>query len=139
MSVGFSGFVALRVWGKTLYEVFGEMPYQVGSSTNSKEFRDVDVVVLLSPEKFYSWTGPHGIYGIRWQAICASFSAWGKEITGLPIDFKIQPVDWANTNHTGPREALGINLDKDWIHPDCPLKEEQYKFPTTHEHLINKS
>lgn len=136
MSVGFAGFCALRVWGQTLYEVFGDMPYQVGSSVKSKEFRDVDVVVMMSPEKFYSWAGPHGVHGARYRAICASFSSWGTKITGLPIDFKLQEVMYANANHTGQREAIGIRIDEEWIDPKCPFDRKTFSFLKAEEYLM---
>ncbi len=120
MSVGGPNYTKLQAWGRMLKEVFGEMPYLVGSSTTSKQFRDVDVVVMMSNEKFFLWAGPHGKRGVRWQALCASFSAWGKEITGLNIDFKIQQVLDANKQHKGTRMAIGIEIDDSWRDPDCP-------------------
>lgn len=57
--------------------------------------RGADVVVMLDPDE--------------WAAmfdVCMAFSALGQQMTGLPIDFKIQEVDWANEYHRGPREAL---------------------------------
>lgn len=134
MSVGWPASVHLDVWARMLYEVFGDMPYLVGSATKGKDWRDVDVVVMMGPEKFYSWAGPHGMHGIRWKAVCAAFSCWGTEITGLPIDFKIQPVKWANEKHKGGREALGMRMSPDFIekeYPDCL----QATFPRAEESL----
>jgi len=115
VSVGWKQTVALRLWAVALRGVFGEMPYLVGSATVSKDWRDVDVVVLLSDEGFYHWAGPQGMRGARWQSICAAFSAWGKEITGLPIDFKFQPARWANGAHSGRREALIFEVTPEFV------------------------
>lgn len=120
MSVGWPASVKLHIFGRLLLDTFGEMPYLVGSAAKGKGWRDVDVVVLMGKEKFYHWTGSHGQRGIRYESICAAFSLLGKEITGLPIDFKIQPVKWANEKHQGPRDAIGLRMSPDWHDPDCP-------------------
>jgi hypothetical protein len=41
-------------------------------------------------------------------AVNMAFSALGKEMTGLPIDFQLDQMTRANTEHDGPRSALGI-------------------------------
>ena len=35
----------------------------------------------------------------KWAAMCMAFSALGKELTGLPIDFQIQPQSIANSKY----------------------------------------
>lgn len=44
----------------------------------------------------------------KWVALCMAFSALGKEMTGLPIDFQIQRRTDANKKYPKqPRFALG--------------------------------
>lgn len=118
MSVGWPQSAILKMWARAVSELFGEMVYQVGSSVDSKDWRDVDVVVMLPKAKFDHWIGPQDMMGVRWQYLCTAISCWGKEITGLPIDFKIQEVEWANENRKGHRDAIGISIDPDWVHLD---------------------
>lgn len=120
MSVGWPAQVRLFVFGRLLLDTFGEMPYLVGSAVNRKDWRDVDVVVMMGKEKFFHWMGSHGQRGVRYESICAAFSLLGKEITGLPIDFKIQPIVQANRHHNSQREAIGIRITPDWHDPECP-------------------
>lgn len=119
MSVGGPQYVRLRMFGAMLVSVFDDMAYLVGSAASSKSWRDVDVVVMVCPEKFYKWAGAHGARGEKWRILCLAFSALGAEITGLPIDFKLQEVADANLRHKGKRDAIGITIDLEWMHPDC--------------------
>jgi hypothetical protein len=43
-------------------------------------------------------------------ALCLAFSALGKKMTDLPIDFQIQKLSWANEKFPGPgkRSSIGI-------------------------------
>lgn len=109
-------------WAREVKAAFGETPYMVGSACNSTAWRDVDVVLILNDEKWDHLFGPYdaekpierqrGVAG-GWHnpflsAMQVAFSVWGREATGLPIDFKIQRLTEANTEHSGPRNALGI-------------------------------
>jgi hypothetical protein len=42
----------------------------------------------------------------RLAAITLAFAALGEQMTGLPVDFQIQPQTWANETYPGPRSAL---------------------------------
>lgn len=118
MSVGGQQSLRLASWAREVREFFRDedhaMPYLVGSATEGKEWRDVDVVVILPDDEFKAMFGidkpPFSVDG-KWAAFCAAFSAWGESFTGLPIDFKVQPMTWANATHQGRREALGIRVD----------------------------
>jgi hypothetical protein len=98
MNVGFPAFIKLyKMYGQLLRDAFDTMNvYHVGSSVKQKNTRDVDVVVMLEDlifEKMFDYATPEGP---KWEAYCFAFSCLGKEVTGLNIDFKIQPVSWAN-------------------------------------------
>jgi len=110
MSVGFPASIKLSsIFGQLLRDAFGEIPYHVGSSIFQKDRRDVDVVVLLEDEDFEKMFGKREPEGPKWEAYCLAFSALGREVTGLNIDFKVQPREWANAKypHTAePRSAM---------------------------------
>lgn len=91
------------------------MCYLVGSSLKRRDYRDVDVRLML-PDAEYDrifvagdWTNPY------WSLLCTSISLWLRQQTDLPIDFQIQRQTQANETHgrsTGnKRSALGIFLD----------------------------
>lgn len=95
------------------------MCYLVGSSLERRDYRDVDVRLML-PDAAYDrifgadvgdWTNAY------WSLLCTSLSLWLKQQTDLPIDFQIQRQTQANETHRdanqggGKRSALGIFLD----------------------------
>jgi hypothetical protein len=98
-------FLLLDQWGCHLWEVFDETPYCVGSVTRAaRDYRDVDVRMLL----------PHGAEWIaatkiRLRAVNLGVSMWGRQATGLPIDFQFQPSDEFHGYDTERRHALGIS------------------------------
>lgn len=98
------------VYAHALYVTFGEVPYLVGSAIYGKEWRDVDVRLLLPDEEFTRRFGEDwakGLsWGYAWEMTCWAFALLGRELTGLPIDFQIQPVTWANAKFPGRRSAL---------------------------------
>jgi hypothetical protein len=111
MSVGFPASIKLySIFGKLLADAFGvTCAYHVGSSLFHKNTRDVDVVVLLEDEDFEKLFGEKEPTGAKWEAYCLAFSVLGKELTDLPIDFKVQPRLWANAKFPHDKE-----------HPDHP-------------------
>lgn len=102
----------LEQFGSYVWDVFGTPPYLVGTAVTSKEWRDVDVRLILEDDEFDALLGP--IPGgmpranAKWTALCLAFAALGKQMTGLPIDFQIQRRTQANARYPGPREALGL-------------------------------
>jgi hypothetical protein len=46
-------------------------------------------------------------------AVTLAFAALGKEMTGLPIDFQIQPETWANEKYPNRRSAL-LQVHPEW-------------------------
>jgi hypothetical protein len=116
MGVGFPATLLLHEFGSQVWFAFGDMPYHVGSSLVEKTgWRDVDVRLILNDE-VYAAMGlgdpqqPH--QNGKWVALCRAFTALGREMTGLPIDFQIQQLTYAN-EHCGFhqkdfRSALGI-------------------------------
>lgn len=103
----------LDQFGRECFEAFGSTAYLVGSATRTTEWRDVDVRVILPDEDFEAQVGAltrPKCLNVRWNALCLAFSARGREVTGLPIDFQIDQQTDAGERHDGIRHALGITL-----------------------------
>lgn len=87
--------------------------YLVGSATERPDWRDVDVVMMLSDNDFRRLFPTALLQGQwefdpRWQILTVAISDWLSTQTGLPVDFKFQPTKWANEKHDKPRHPLGI-------------------------------
>jgi hypothetical protein len=96
----------LRAWGHEVKLMFGEMPYQVGSSLTRRGWRDVDVRLMLDMEKYDSLLAS----GIDIYYLNLSVSLWGQRMTGLPIDFQVQDAFSADIDYDGERrDPCGIN------------------------------
>ena len=68
-----------------------ETCYMVGSATDSREFRDVDVRVIMNDDKFDMLFGKtEGNTEPFWSLFCMAVSAWLRDRTGLPVDFQVQ-------------------------------------------------
>lgn len=109
MGVGMPQGVHLEAFGQLLYEAFGHVAYHVGSSMGAKrEWRDVDVRLMLPDAEYRAQFGDprYSHMNAKWVALCMAFSALGKQMTGLPIDFQIQETSAANEEHHHPRSAL---------------------------------
>lgn len=101
----------LDEFGSQVWSAFGGPPYLVGSALFNKQWRDVDVRVILADEEYAAMglgdpTQTHR--NPKWVSLCLAYSALGKSLTGLPIDFQIQQQTYANEKYIGPRSALGI-------------------------------
>jgi hypothetical protein len=112
MGVGMPFDLYLHEFGSQVWVAFGDPPYHVGSSVFEKIWRDVDVRVLLPDEiwdKLELGDPKYAHDNERWVSLCLAYSALGKQMTGLPIDFQIQKISWANKEFPGqPRSALGM-------------------------------
>lgn len=95
-------------------KAFDSYPYLVGSSIERRDFRDVDVRLILDDAKYdqlfhdkdAGWTNA------LWSLMCTSISDYLSKVSGLPIDFQIQRQTQANEQHKGQhRSALGLFLD----------------------------
>lgn len=131
MGVGMPASLWLNEFGSLVYHAFGEHPYHVGSSVEEKVWRDVDVRLMLADEVYAAMglgdpAHPHS--NARWVAFCVAFSALGKQMTGLPIDFQIQTVTEANAKFKPSqgcrRSCLGIVGPKMTTLPD-PIETDR--------------
>ncbi len=67
--------------------------------------------MILSDEDYAAWGLGDPVYphhNAKWVALVLAFSALGKTMTGLPVDFQIQEQTHANEKEKGLRSALGI-------------------------------
>jgi len=109
LGVGGPGYVALNSFGALVREAYDHVPYLVGSAVRGKTWRDVDVRLILPDDEFAAMFGdaPWGLNPL-FCLLSAGISAWGKELTSLPIDFQFQPQTHANAKYSGARQPLGI-------------------------------
>lgn len=96
--------------------------YMVGSVHHKPDFRDVDIVFIMDDETFDHHFGKgmseSGSFHLnpRWNFLCELISDHlTKELaTGKQVDFKFQPMKWANSDkNRGPRQPLGLSLNVD--------------------------
>ncbi len=110
--VGMPATLLLHEFGSHIWSAFGEPPYLVGSALQGDRLpNDVDVRLILDDEQYEAMgfgdpRYPHS--NAKWVSFVLAYSALGKQITGLPIDFQIQQRTKANTDEKGPHSALGF-------------------------------
>lgn len=124
MSAGMPHEVWLHLFGQMVADYFGYPPYQVGSSLHTKEWRDVDIRLIVPDDEFAEWFGDVRSAKVnpKLSAVVLAFCALGEKVTGLPIDFQIQPQSYANEQYGGqPRSAL-VRLRPVSL-PDCPKED----------------
>lgn len=112
--IGAPACFALEQACQHLRRAFGQYGiYQVGSSLERADWRDVDVRYILDDaafEKLFPDAGRHWECDSRWLILTTAISGWLSKQTGLPIDFQFQPQTHANERHKGPRNALGLTF-----------------------------
>lgn len=110
MGVGMPYSLLLQEFGEHVFRAFGHMSYHVGSSLTDKSgWRDVDVRLMLPDEEYARMElgDPERAHeNKRWVSLVLAWSAFGKSLTGLPIDFQIQQSTHANATNPGKRSAL---------------------------------
>lgn len=96
----------LRAWGSEVKLMFNAMPYQVGSSLVRKDWRDVDVRLMLDGEHYDALLAS----GVDIYYLNLSVSLWGQRVTGLPIDFQVQDAHSADIDYGDERrDPCGIS------------------------------
>jgi hypothetical protein len=101
--------IKLHRFGRVCRDAFDATAYLVGSALHTTDWRDVDVRVILSDEEYERQIGElrhPPILNARYAALCEAFSALGREMTGLPIDFQIDQQSDANERYDKARGAL---------------------------------
>jgi hypothetical protein len=92
--------------------------YLVGSATRTRDYRDVDIRYIMADDAFdrmFRKSGNTYHFDPLWSLMCASFSLWLSQQSGLPIDFQIQRQTQANEEHSvkdgHERQAIGLLFD----------------------------
>lgn len=108
--IGMPHMPKLNRFGEIVYQAFGARAYLVGSALTRRDWRDVDVRVILSDEQFALLFGDETDWrkNPRLEAVATAFAALGNQMTDLPVDFGIDQMTEANANEDGPRNPLGI-------------------------------
>jgi hypothetical protein len=111
IGVGMPAVLHLNAFGREIDKAFGHLPFLVGSAAVSKQWRDVDVRLMLPDDEFDALFPDHikpSRCDGKWSLLCAAISELGRLRTGLPIDFQIQRMSDANQLYDGVRQALGL-------------------------------
>lgn len=111
IGVGMPAALHLDAFGREIDAAFGHLPYLVGTAAVGKQWRDVDVRLILPDDDFDALFPPveQGQPDGRWGLLCAALSELARQRTGLPVDFQIQRMTYANDRYPGVRLALGIH------------------------------
>ncbi len=87
-------------------------PYLVGSALKRRDFRDVDIRLILQDEEFdarFPGAGGRPDLHALWALTCSSIAVWLQMQSGLPIDFQIQRMTQANEEYgLEARHPIGI-------------------------------
>lgn len=121
----------LHNWGEQVKILFrGESVYHVGSSLDKKDYRDVDVRVLLDDDAFERLETHFDTEYLR-----LAISLWGQKVTGLPIDFDVQPRTFANESFKGFRNCISIKHSAvyETIRRERRIKDEATDLASEHQ------
>jgi hypothetical protein len=111
--VGMPALLRLQGFGGRIYDAYGHLPYLVGSAALGRDWRDVDVRLMLPDDEFDVLFPGHGKpdwADLRWALLCDAISELGRQQTGLPVDFQFQRTTEANDQYDGARCALGLRI-----------------------------
>jgi hypothetical protein len=113
VGVGMPAALHLEAFGREINDAFGHLPYLVGSAAIGKQWRDVDVRLILPDDEFDALfpdhTRPPHQDG-RWALLCAAISELARQRTGLPVDFQIQRQSYANDRYPRPKVRLALGI-----------------------------
>ena len=87
---------------------FGADCYLVGSCLEKRDYRDVDIRMIVEDKAFVDIFGvlEPGVHDARFALMNVVISHWLKHRTGLPVDFQFQARSIANEKFKGERQAL---------------------------------
>lgn len=95
--------------------------YLVGSALQRPDWRDIDLVCILDDDAFaalfpdvHKPGGTHCYFehDPRWLLLTIAISEWLTREAGAPVDFKFQPMTFANARHSGSRHSMGMRMAK---------------------------
>jgi hypothetical protein len=117
--IGAPGFFLLNQACRMVVEAFPEAfgVYLVGSALARRDFRDVDLRLIVSDDDFagmFPGIGSNGWLHARWSLTCSSIALYLSQASALPVDFQIQSQTEANRDYPAPehpRCAMGFFLE----------------------------
>ena len=102
---------------QALTEAFGYHLYLVGSAIERRDFRDVDLRLILDDAE-YDRLFPkplNALNNARLSLFNSAISGWLSARSGLPIDFQFQRQTEANKEYDGTRHAMALFVhDPTW-------------------------
>lgn len=109
-------FFELNLACRALVDAYGAHVYLVGSAIARRDYRDVDVRMILPDADFASLfpglSGSSPSHDARWSLLCSAISLWLSKRSGLPVDFQIQQMteanSWSGQSKGHPRHPLGL-------------------------------
>ena len=91
---GMPGTIYLDLFGHWLREAWPEATaVHVGSSAVSKQWRDVDIRLIMPDEQFndlFPGYNGHHQNDTKWALLSAAIAELGRKLTGFPVDFQFQ-------------------------------------------------
>lgn len=116
--VGAPAVFALTQACQQINDAFGDFGcYLVGSCLERPDWRDVDVRFIMEDDQFAKLFPDAGDttweFDARWLLLTVSISERLSKVTGLPVDFQIQP-QWRSTKYfkDQPRQAIWLRTAK---------------------------
>ena len=101
----------LRLFGEAVHRHIGVRAYLVGSVLGRRDYRDIDVRIMLDDDTFQRVFGADGLWITNGALTLANMalSALAREMTGLDIDCQIQRLSDANAEY-GDRQRQPLML-----------------------------
>jgi hypothetical protein len=97
----------LDSWGNQLLDAFDEMPYLVGSVARADEhWRDVDLRML---DALGLDDRP-----LARRTLNVALTLWGRQVTGLPVDFQMQGAEEFHSYDGEVRNPMGNRTSTKW-------------------------
>lgn len=109
--IGMPHMPKLDRFGEIVYQAFTARAYVVGSALTRRDWRDVDVRVILDDDRFELLFGAETDWrkNPRLAAVATAFAALANQMTGLPVDFGIDQMTEANADENASRRhPLGV-------------------------------
>ncbi len=97
--VGMPKALYLESFARYVRDIFSANVYLVGSALETKEWHDLDVVVVLSDEEWsrYEFGDPENRFkNKKWIAYCMAISNLGKELVDCEVDFQVHQMSYNN-------------------------------------------
>jgi hypothetical protein len=124
--IGAPEFFDLNQACRVIVDAYGARLYLVGSSLVKRDYRDVDLRLILPDEDFaamFPGLSVRTLSGVwlvctrpdhdaRWSLMCSSISLYLSKHSGLKVDFQVQQMKAANAEYPNEQRcAVGIFLE----------------------------